>query len=177
MAILPVWIWTVARAAEKGRAVRVFAAAAALLGGVAFATALPRVGEAPDATPVRVSAVLERSTGPRDVVVAGTAFYLPLRLAKDRGALRASLDGFPSDLEHHPGWFEAKPAPDAAYAELDARLAKLADEKGSRAWIVVHPLFKTPKLAQTLEERGSTETALSVPDALVLVWTPRRAGP
>jgi hypothetical protein len=171
MAILPVWIWTIAHAAEGRRPLRLAATAASLLGAIAFATALPRMIDAPESTPARVASVLERSAGPDDVVVAATAFYLPLRLARDRGALRAALIGFPGDVERHPGWFLAQPAPPAAYDELDKVLARA--KPGSRAWIAVHPLFRTAKLFETLDARGTVRDALSVPDAAVLVWTAR----
>ena len=175
MAVLPVWMWAVARGVGVNRVVRYAAAATALLGAVAFAWAVPGAAGRPEPSPSRVAAVLERSAAREDLVVAATAFYLPLRLARDRGGLRARLSGFPVEIERHPGWFKAEPAPDVAYDELADELARRPP--GSRTWIAVHPLYVTPRLRETLDTRGTVRTALDVPDAAVLVWTPGKGAP
>jgi hypothetical protein len=63
---------------------------------------------------------LESRTRPMDLVVAADANYLPLRLAKDRGALAAFLVGIPAEVELHPGWFEPTPP-----SQIDSEAARL----------------------------------------------------
>jgi hypothetical protein len=113
--------------------------------------------------------MLETSAEPADVVIAGTTFYLPLRLAHDRGALRARLTAFPADLESHPGWFLAEaPAPDA-YRGVAAELARVP--AGGRVWLALHPLFLTPEMGRILESKGAVRLAAKAPDAVILLWT------
>jgi hypothetical protein len=103
-------------------------------------------------------------------VVAGSAFYLPARLARDRGSLAAPLEAFPRDLEKHPGWFPLAPPEPAAYEALARTLA--ARPPSGRVWIAIHPLYATPRLREILETRGAAlRPIVGAPDALVLLWT------
>lgn len=169
MAVLPVWIWSIALAARTNRVVRAAAVFAGVLGALAFGLAAPAMATRPEPSASRVAAALERSAAPADVVIGGTTFYLPLRLARDRGTLRARVIGFPEDVERHPGWFRAEAPPPDAYRRLEDELARMP--AGARAWIAVHPLFLTPEMRRTLEAAGSTRVALNVPDAAVILWT------
>lgn len=171
MAILPVWIWAVARGVPVSRLARAGAAAAGLFGVVALTATLPVPRQEP--SPSRVAAVLERLAAPADLVVAGTAFYLPLRLARERGTLAASLEGLPADLALHPGWFPIGPATGDAYEGLGRSLA--SRPPGARVWIAVHPLYATPRLGQVLESGGEARPAIATSDALVLLWTAGRS--
>jgi hypothetical protein len=169
MAVLPVWIWLAARGAAHDRVVRAAATAAGALGLFAFAVAAPGMTGRPAASPVRAAEMLETSAEPADVVIAGTTFYLPLRLAHDRGTLRARLTAFPASLESHPGWFLAEaPAPDA-YRGVAAELARVP--AGGRVWLALHPLFLTPEMGRILESKGAVRLAAKAPDAVILLWT------
>ena len=106
MAFLPVWLWAVARGAALSRAVRWLAVAAAAVGIASSLTLLsPRVGEA---AALRTTREVLQSAGQGDAVVAAAAFYLPARLAKDRGQLAATLTALPAELALHPGWIPAR---------------------------------------------------------------------
>jgi mannosyltransferase len=167
LAILPVWIWTIARAVPSARGLRAAAWAHAVLGAIALATCLPTPRHEPSGP--RVSAALSGLARPTDLVVAGAAFYLPARLARDRGALAAPLQGFPREVERHPGWFPLKAPPEEAYRELEAALS--SRPAASRVWIAVHPLFATRRMGEVLARRGTLKEALRDSDVLVLVWT------
>ena len=169
MAVLPVWIWAVARGAAQGRLARAAASSAAVLGALALAVTVPV--PRPEPSPQRVTTALEALVRPADLVVAGTAFYLPARLARDRGALRAPLAALPRELERHPGWFPLAPLSPEGYAELAATLA--GRPGSSRVWLMIHPLFATQRLSDVLEARGDAREVLRTPDAVVLLWVAR----
>jgi hypothetical protein len=167
LAVLPVWLWTIARAVPSGPRVRAAAWAAAVLGAAALVLALPTARYEPSGP--RVSAALSGLARPSDLVVAGASFYLPARLARDRGVLSAPLQGFPREVEGHPGWFPLRAPPEEAYRELDAALA--SRPAGSRVWIAVHPLFATRRMGELLKKRGTVREGLRGTDVLVMVWT------
>ncbi|HEY6148468.1 MAG TPA: hypothetical protein VIZ69_12245, partial [Thermoanaerobaculia bacterium] len=167
LAILPVWVWTLARAVPMARRLRFAAWGCALLGAIALATCLPTRRYEPSGP--RVAAALAGLSRPADLVVAGAAFYLPARLARDRGALVAPLQGFPREVENHPGWFPLKAPPEEAYRELEATLT--SRPAGSRVWVAVHPLFATSRMRELLARRGTLREGLRGTDTLVLVWT------
>ena len=167
MAILPIWLWAVAGAASSRPAVRWLAAAAALVGLVtsAWTLAAPRV----EAPPGRIARLVTAAAGREDRVIASTAFYLPLRLAADRGQLRGRLQAFPPDLATHPGWFLPEPPPGGSFGPLAKDLAGIAP--GGRAFVVAHPLWAGPELARVLEARGTHRNLVKEPDALVVLWS------
>jgi hypothetical protein len=167
LAILPVWVWTLARAVPPARRLRAAAWACAFLGAVALATSLPTARYEPSGP--RVAEALSGLARPSDLVVAGAAFYLPARLARDRRALAAPLQGFPQEVERHPGWFPLRAPPEEAYGQLEAALASRTP--ASRVWIAVHPLFATSRMRQVLGKRGTLKEALRGNDVLVMVWT------
>jgi len=167
LAILPVWLWTIARAIPSAPRVRMTAWAPAALGAAALALALPTARYEPSGP--RVSAALSGLARPSDLVVAGASFYLPARLARDRGALPAPLQGFPREVERHPGWFPLRAPPEEAYGELEAALD--SRPAATRVWIAVHPLFATRRMGEVLARRGTAREALRGTDLLVIVWT------
>ena len=104
MAILPVALWAFARAARRNPALRTLTTLSIAAGMVTIAASLLAIPPLPPyATTARRVVDAAR---PRDLVVASDADYLPLRLASDRGRLRAPLLGIPAEIENHPGWFE-----------------------------------------------------------------------
>jgi hypothetical protein len=169
MAVLPVWMWAVARAAGESRAARWMAAAAAALGILATAGVLrtPRA-EYPESS---VAASLSGVARAEDVVVAGASFYLPARLASDRGALAARVLPMPPELGRHPGWF----APTWPGAPEEGALSRaLGELRGdSRLFLAIPPVYATPGLLRVLGESGGrVRTLHQSRDALVLLRTP-----
>jgi hypothetical protein len=167
MAVLPVWIWALARASEKSRRLRGLAIAAAALG--LAATLL--VALSPHRVDTAGAAVrrLGGMSKPGDAVVAGPGFYLPARLAADRGDLRASVDALPSGDAEHPGWFvPALPGP-AEERELARRMDALP--AGGRLFVLIPPPHQTAGIMRTLFSRGTVHEIVRQPDAVLLLWS------
>jgi hypothetical protein len=167
MAVLPVWIWGVARTAERSRAARWGAGAAALIGtaAVCAVAASPRVPGARD-----VLAGVVAAAKSEDVVVAAAGHYLPLRVEADRGRLAARLRALPEESAAHPGWFVPAPPKDADAAALRRELAELPP--GGRLLLVLPPAY-VPPLAAALEVPGVRARELArTPDVVVMLQTP-----
>ncbi len=169
MAVLPVWLWAVSRGAQTSRAVRWLAVAAAGVGIASSLTLLvPRAGEA---AALSATAEVVRSAGPGDAVIAAAAFYLPARLAKDRGRLQATLTALPSELALHPGWIPARPLDARDEESIEAVLSGLAP--GRRAFLLAHPVLVTPRILSLFARCATTTPLANRPDALVLACTAR----
>ncbi len=137
MAVLPVVLWAFARAARRSKPLRFVTSGAAAAGAFAIAVSFTAP---PSAPPYSVTADFVSARASRaDAVVASDADYLPLRLAGDRGDLRAPLLGIPSGIERHPGWFEPGKLADPATegARLDGFLGSLSP--GGRVYFAVPP--------------------------------------
>ncbi len=176
MAVLPVFLWAAARAASESRPTRWAVGAVSVLGIVATAGFL----RAPHAEypASAVAASLARVVGPRDVVVAGGSFYLPARLASERGDLAVAVRPMPEELGRHPGWFvPALPGP-AEERALERALGEARE--GGRLFVALPPAYATPGLLRLLGAPGGrTRTLLQTADALVILRTPdqRRSAP
>ena len=160
MVALPIWIWVVARAADRSRALRAIAGAAAGIGAIACVL----IGAGPRASRSTEMALpaLEAAARPGDLVVATVNFYLPARLAQDRGRLGGELHGFPSNLEDHPGWFLPKAPSDADYRRLGQDIARAGP--ASAVLLLLDRLYWNPRIARMLEERGSVKPLAAAPD-------------
>src|SRR5262245_47643561 len=124
MAVLPVAIWGIAAASADGAFARRIGAATAAIALVSTAWLLPSLpGRAPEGA--SLLALVCRTAGGNDAVVSAAGLYLPARLAADRGRLAARLWSVPSDLERHPGWFEAAPFSENDRRELFRRMEGL----------------------------------------------------
>lgn len=168
MAILPVWMWAVARAAPGRRAVSGLAAAAAAFG--LATTVFVAAGPHPRSTASSAVGSLGRLARPGDTVLAGPGFYLPALLAADRGLLAARVRPLPS-ADIHPGWFVAWPLkPDDA---ADALRAADANPPGGRLFLLLPPAYSQPPLMGPLGARGKLEELVRQPDGVLTVWTPR----
>ncbi|MGH9443637.1 MAG: hypothetical protein ACRD16_15340 [Thermoanaerobaculia bacterium] len=121
MATLPVALWAFARASRRSAAVNLLTlvAAGAGLAGIAFSVLSP-AGPFPYSETAKFLAARSK---PGDLLVAADANYLPLRLKRDRGEVRARLIGLPEEIESHPGWFEPSPA-----SRIDAEQARIRQE-------------------------------------------------
>jgi hypothetical protein len=168
MAVLPVWMWAVARAAPGSRAVRVAAGMAAAfgLGTTAFVVAGPH----PRSTPASAVARVARLTHPGDVLLAGPGFYLPSLVEAGRGAVAGRVTAFPPDDAPHPGWFVA--AAPGAREEASLRAAMDALKPGQRLWLLLPPSHDTPGVMRVLSSAGTVRELVRQPDAVLLVWSP-----
>jgi len=169
MAVLPVWMWAVARATPGRRALAGAAAAASVLG---LATTLfVAAGPHPRSTAAAAVDSVARLARPGDTVVAGPGFYLPALLAADQGRLKARLVALPAGDASHPGWFVAWPlsADDVGVAE------RAADETspGSRLFLLLPPAYSQAALMDPLARRGNLRELVRQPDGVLTVWTPR----
>jgi hypothetical protein len=166
MAILPVWMWMIARAAEKSRTARIasLAAIAAAVASSAILLATPR--EPPPSA--RALDFIEQTARPGDVLFAGAHFYLPARLAADRGRLAIPVHAFPLEQARHPGWSVPRwPTP----ADLDA-VSHALDRAGAagRVFFLVPPSYR-PALAPVLAGRGLMRRVMESREMLLAVWT------
>jgi hypothetical protein len=137
MMTLPVALWAFARAARRSAAARWLTTASATVGCLLIAGALLLPPAIPSYS--ATAAVVSSSVRAGDLVVASDGDYLPLRLAADRGELRASLVGIPSEIETHPGWFEPGRLahPDAERSRLGAAVGGVPP--GNRIFFAVPP--------------------------------------
>jgi hypothetical protein len=167
MAVLPVWIWAVARAAGGSRLAHSAGLVAAALGLAALGilAAVPR----PPSAAARAARVLDQTARRGDTVFAGPGLYLPLRLAADRGTLAPRLSAFPAEVAQHPGWWIASAPRPEDYAALAAAAAV-----SRPVFLLLPPGFVTPELTAILRTRGSVRELSLRPEAVLLHWTPGR---
>jgi hypothetical protein len=167
MAVLPVWMWAVARAAPGRRALAATAALAAALG--LGTTILVARGPHPRSTQASAVESVARAARPGDTVLAGPGFYLPALLAADRGKLAARVVALPAGDTAHPGWFVAWPLKPEDVR--DATLAADAAPAGGRVFLLLPPAYSQPALMGPLEERGVLRELVRQPDGVLTVWT------
>ena len=166
MAILPVWMWMIARAAEKSRTARIASLAAIAVAVASSVMLLATPREPPPSA--RALDFIEQTARPGDVLFAGAHFYLPARLAADRGRLAIPVHAFPLEQERHPGWSVPRwPTP----ADLDA-LSRALDRAGAggRVFFLVPPSYR-PALAPVLLRRGLMRRVMESREMLLAVWT------
>ncbi len=169
MAVLGVWVWALASAAGTARrarwAVGAVLAVSACTTALVIATPPPR-----PSAPVAVEA-LARRVRPADRVIAGAPFYLPARLAADRGQLTARLEAYPSELAMHPGWFleRAPPVAETAAVERTLRSGAGTDARG-RTYLLLHPSQLSRELARALTSQGVARELVRTPDVLLIEW-------
>jgi hypothetical protein len=166
MAVLPVWMWAVARAAPGRRAL---SAAAGLAAGLGLATTV-FVAAGPHSRSTQASAVasVARAARAEDTVLAGPGFYLPALLAADRGLLAARVVPLPADDAGHPGWFVAWPL--TPEDTRDATRAADSAPAGGRVFLLLPPAYSQPALMGPLEERGALRELVRQPDGVLTVW-------
>jgi hypothetical protein len=167
IAILPIWLWSVSRAATAGRAARWVTLTSAAVAAVAALLLLAAPKPVPSSS--RAVALVGQVAAREDQVIATAAFYLPARLAYDRGTLAAPVMPIPRGLAPHPGWFAQAPLSQEDGLALDEALSTLSGSR--RAFLLLHPFFYTPQMARRLAVRGHGEVLFERPDALVIVWT------
>jgi hypothetical protein len=165
LAVLPIWLWGLAEAGTVSRLARAAAAAMAAVGAVACALALAGL---PRETPgySDFASRLAREARAGDVVFAGGSFYLPARLAADRGAFPSRLLALPAALESHPGWIPAVMPGPAEISLLARETRELAPP--ARAWLVLPRLLATPRLVEAFAGGAEVSVLADRPDAVLL---------
>ena len=169
MAVLPIWIWVVARGGERSRALRLSGGAAAGIGTIAclLIFASPRSpGPAEAALPA-----LETAARPADLVVTTVSFYLPARLARDRGRLFGELQAFPSDLDDHPGWLLPTAPSDADYDRLSRDISRAGP--GSSVLLLFDRPYWDRRVNQTLAGHGPVRPVAASRDWVLVAAPPR----
>jgi len=166
LAVLPIWLWGLAAATSTSRLARVASVAVAAVGALSCGALLSRV---PRENPpyVEAAAKLGREAGPKDVAIVGGAFYLPARLASDRGLLASRLVALPEELAAHPGWIPARLPGPRDLDGLERELTLLPPQ--SRAFVLVPPLFDNAGLRAVLSGGGKVRSLDAGPGALLLV--------
>ncbi|MFN2386306.1 MAG: hypothetical protein ABR576_08480 [Thermoanaerobaculia bacterium] len=151
MAVLPVWFWAAARGAASDRACRAAAGAVALVSLIAGALVLrAQAANMPPWEPA--TAALARVSGRGDLVLAAGPFYLPARLAADRGEAGARVVAFPPELAEHPGWISPRaPFRDDGRAREAARVCR----RGCRLVFLGYLPHFTRELQEIFREAGA----------------------
>ena len=167
MAVLGVWLWGVAAAGGRTRgAGRACAIGIAVLGAastvVILASPLPRPPSA------EVVAAVVSKIAPGDALVAGAGFYLPARLAADRGRIRGAVGAYPAEIAGHPGWFEPRAPEDSDVAALERSL--IAAPPGRRTYLLLHPYQESPALARMLAAHGTARVVTRLPEASLILF-------
>jgi len=168
MAVLPVWLWTVALAGERSRFLRRATWSAVVIAAVS--SALMLVAHRGPSVSARAVEALERTGRPGDVLFAGASFYLPARLASDRGRLPMTVHAFPLEQAAHPGWTVGR----RAGAEDAAAVERALGRAGSSAQVFfeVPPSYRK-ELRPMLAPRGVTRRVVESPEMVLLVWSER----
>ena len=166
MAVLPVWLWTIARAGERSRFLRGATWSAVAVASVS--TILLVVAPRGPSVAAWTLEALERTGRPGDVLFAGASFYLPARLDADRGRLPMCVHAFPLEQAAHPGWT----VPRHSRAEDDAAVERALDRAGStgRVFFEVPPSYGK-ELRPLLAPRGVTRRIVESPEMVLLVWS------
>jgi hypothetical protein len=171
MAVLPVWMWAVARAAGRSRGVGVAAGLAAAAGGLA--TVAVAFGPHPRSTPSSAASSVARLARAGDTVLAGPGFTLPALVEAGRGRLSARVLALPQGDAAHPGWFVAWPlSPDDVRRATDAA----ATAGSGRLYLLLPPAYNQPALMDPLAQVGTLRELVRQPDGVLTVWSgpPRR---
>jgi len=167
MAVLPVWMWAVARAAGRRRSVAFVAGVAAAAGGIATLAVV--FGPHARPTPFAAASGVARLARAGDRVLAGPGLYLPALVERARGRLAAEVAALPERDASHPGWF----VPAAPGASEERELARAMDALPGRGhlFLLIPTSYQTPGLMRTLFARGTVREIVRQPDAVLLVWS------
>jgi len=166
MAVLPVWLWTVALLADRSRLARAAAWGVAAVSLVASLLLLEVHRVSTLRPPLDA---LERMARPGDVVFAGAHFYLPARLDADRGKLGMTLHAFPLEQASHPGWAVPTRPRREDLAAVERELDRAALD-GARVYFQVPPSF-VRVLGPILARRGVVRQLADSPEMVLLVWS------
>ena len=165
LAVLPVWLWAVALGAERSRFLRVAGAASLAVAAVSFGLLLtPRT----ESYPAKVLDALVVQGRPEDVLFAGAHFYLPARLAAERGRLALGVRPFPAEQAAHPGWTAGAVVRAADLREVAEALDRTG--RGGRVFFQVPPSY-ADVLGRLLAKGGVTRRLAESDEMLFLMWS------
>ena len=167
MAVLPIWLWTVALAADRDGLARI--ASWGIVAISALATVLLLTAHRGRPAPGPLEA-LEKAARPGDTLFAGAHLYLPARLEADRGRLRMTLRAFPLEQASHPGWA----VPTRPRREDTAAVERALDEAaadGGRVFFLVPPSY-VHVIGPIAAHRGAVRRIAESPEMEILLWTP-----
>ena len=167
MAVLPIWLWTVALLADRSRVAKLSAWGVAAVSAVA--TLLLVASHRGPAVTGPLEA-LEKVARPGDVLFTGAHLYLPARLEADRGRLRMTLHAFPLEQASHPGW--ANPTRPRREDAAAVQSALDSAGEGGRVFFQVPPSY-AHVLVPMLTRRGVLRPIAESPEMVILLWTPR----
>jgi hypothetical protein len=167
MAVLPVWMWAVARAAGRRRSAAAVAGLAAVAGGIATLGVV--LGPHARPTPFAAASGVARLARAGDRVLAGPGLYLPALVERARGRLAAEVAALPDRDSSHPGWF----VPAAPGVSEERELARAMDSLpgGGHLFLLIPTSYQTPGIMRTLFARGTVREIVRQPDAVLLVWS------
>ena len=165
MAVLPIWLWTVALLADRSRLAKLSAWGVAAVSAVAILLLV--AGHRGPAVTGPLEA-LEKVARPGDVLFTGAHFYLPARLEADRGRLRMTLHAFPLEQASHPGWAVAA-RPHRGDLQAVQRALDRAEAAGSRVYFQVPPSFLRV-LGPILARRGIVRQLAESAEMVLLEW-------
>ena len=167
MAVLPIWLWTVARVTDRSRLARIATGGVAAVSALATVLLLSEHRGPPQRRPLDA---LEKIARPGDLLFTGAHFYLPARLEADRGRLGMTLHAFPLEQESHPGWAN----PTRPHREDVAAVQEALDqaEGAGRVFFQVPPSY-VRVLAPILTRRGVVRQLAETPEMVVLLWSAR----
>ena len=167
MAVLPVWIWAIALAGDRSRLVRLAGAASFAVAGISCVLLLaPRT----ESYPARVLDALVANGRREDVLFAGAHFYLPARLAAERGRLATPVRAFPAEQAAHPGWTTGARPTREDLAAVEAALRGVAP--AGRVFFLVPPSYAAP-LRPLVAGRGVTRRLAESEEMLFFSWSRR----
>ena len=168
MAVLPVWMWGLAKAAPERWATRVGAGLAAGLG--LAASLVVSAGPHPLSVAGAAVARVGKLSRPGDTLLAGPGFYLPALLSSERGNLLARVAAMPPGDAAHPGWFVATPFGPAEESALERAMSDVGP--GGRVFLLLPPAQDTPGIMRVLLARGTVRELARQKDGVLLVWSP-----
>ena len=165
MAVLPIWLWTIARATDRSRLARIATGGVVAVSALATLLLLSEHRGPPQLRPLDT---LEKIARPGDLLITGAHFYLPARLEADRGRLRMTLLAFPLEQASHPGWAVPTRPRREDVAAVQAALDQAAGT--GRVFFQVPPSY-VRALAPILTPRGVVRQLAETPEMILLVWS------
>ncbi len=166
MAVLPVWIWAVARSSDRSRAARVGGLVAPRRWDCSR-SACWRSSPAPPSAAARASRALDAAGPARRHALRGSRPLPALPPRRRPGRLTPRLIAYPAEVARHPGWWVA-----GAPRRRRTSAAVAAATAGSAAvFLLLPPGFVTPELSATSRSGARCGSCSLRPEAVLLHWT------
>lgn len=170
MAVLPVWLWALAKGSERSAPLRALLSCAAAVGALSIGFLMTEQSRAASPYDPAVAA-LGKLSRRGDVAIAVGPFYLPVRLAAERGEIAASVAAFPPELESHPGWMSRDAASAGDAGELRRAIDRCAGD--CRLLVATPDARLTESWETAMAGWGRKEAVWRGGTARITLWTPR----